>query len=538
MPHWELTPLTLLLAQIGAILVVSRLLGQVAKRLGQPLVIAEVVAGIVLGPSLLGWLSPELMVALFPKTSLPSLALLSQVGLVIFMFLIGLELDPKILAGRTHTSVLISHTSIAVPFALGALAAVWIYGEYSSPDVNYLSFWLFLGAAMSVTAFPVLARILSERNLLSSQVGTIAIACAAVDDVTAWCLLSFVVAVTRADGLVGAAWTTVLAVSFILLMLLVVRPFLRRLGQRLGKEELSHTVVAFILFLLVLSASITEVIGIHALFGAFLFGAILPKDNGLAERLIHRLETVAVVLLLPLFFAYSGLRTQIGLVNTPRDWMITAAIIGLATLGKFGGSMLAGRYTGLRWREASAIGILMNTRGLMELIVLNLGLDLGVLSPTVFTMMVIMALVTTVATTPVLNWVYPDSELQKQLATDTNAGLEQRTPVFGILLCVADGTAGAAMARAAAALVGWRRKSSELHALHLTKPAARLSEDLRRQNSPDGPSPLGPVLEVAREMELKVRPLSFVSTDIAEDICRTAEAKRSSLVLLGLHRPL
>lgn len=551
MPHWEVSALTVLLAQIAAILVVSRSLGVLMKRIGQPLVIAEVLAGIVLGPSLLGWLWPAAMTGLFPKTSLPSLALLAQVGLVLFMFLIGLELDPKLLRGKTRSSVVISHSSIVVPFLLGAALAVGIYDEYSATSVDFLSFWLFLGVAMSVTAFPVLARILSERNLISSRVGAIAIACAAVDDVTAWCLLSFVVAIARARGVEGALWTTALALVFITFMILVVRPFLGRVGARVGRADaLSHTMVALVLFLLVVSASITEIIGIHALFGAFLFGAILPKEGQLAEKLAERLETVAVVLLLPLFFAYSGLRTQIGLVNTPRDWAVTGIIIAIATVGKFGGSTLAGRFTGLRWREASAIGILMNTRGLMELIVLNLGLDLGVLSPTVFTMMVIMALVTTVTTTPILKWVYPDSELLRDrevtgLREVTGVrevtGLREITdaaPAFRVLLCVAEGTSGRGMALIAGALAGWRRRSSELHALHLTRPSTRLSEELRRQASTEEPSPLGPLLEATRELELKVRPLSFVSNDVAADICRTAEAKHASLVLLGLHKPL
>ena len=419
MPHLEHNTLTVLLLQIVVIVTVSRVLGIGARRLGQPLIIAEVAAGIFLGPSLLGAFAPDVMAFLFPPSSLGVLRLLSQLGLVLFMFLIGLELNPHLLKGRTHTSVVISHASIILPFGLGALAAAWLYADYSSPEVPFSTFMLFMGIAMSITAFPVLARILSERQLLDSRVGAIAIACAAVDDVTAWCLLAFVVAIARASGIQGALWTIGLSVAFVSLMLFVLRPFLRRLASRASSsDKIPPTAIAATLILLLVCSGITELIGIHALFGAFLFGIAIPKENGFSRVLTEKLETVAVVLLLPLFFAFSGLRTQFGLLSDPKDWLVTLAIIGLATVGKFGGSTLAARWTGLRWREASAIGILMNTRGLVELIVLNIGLDLGVINSTVFTMLVVMALVTTFATTPLIRWVYPDRELARDRAAD------------------------------------------------------------------------------------------------------------------------
>ncbi|MBF0133366.1 MAG: cation:proton antiporter [Magnetococcales bacterium] len=403
MPHLELGGLTLLLAQIAAVMFVSRMIGVVARWVGQPLVIAEVIAGIVLGPSLLGWMWPEAMTTLFPESSLTVLRMLSQIGLVLFMFLVGLKLDLKLSEVRTGESVFISHASIIVPFALGAVASWWLYAAYAAPEVPFLSFLLFMGISMSVTAFPVLARILEEHHLIESRVGAIAIVCAAVDDVTAWCLLALVVAVANNQSIASASWTTVLALVFILVMVFLVRPLLRILGTRfVGQEGLMPSAVALILLLLFASSALTELIGIHALFGAFFFGAILPKEAKIAKFLVERLETVTVVLFLPLFFAYSGLRTQIGLVNQVDEWLVTGMLILIATLGKFGGSAVAARLTGLRWSEASVIGILMNTRGLMELVVLNIGLDLGVISPTIFTMLVLMALVTTIATTPAL----------------------------------------------------------------------------------------------------------------------------------------
>lgn len=543
MPHFEFGGLTLLLAQMAVVLFVSRLLGVVAKWLGQPLVIAEVVAGIVLGPSLLGWLWPGGMAMLFPASSMSVLKMLSQVGLVLFMFLVGLELDPRLLKGRTHASVAISHTSIIVPFLLGSGAALWLYDSYSSPAVSFLSFSLFFGVAMSVTAFPVLARILSERHLLTSRVGAITIACAAVDDVTAWCILAFVVGVARASGVGAALWTTALALAFIALMLFVMRPFLARLGRRVAdRSGMTPTVTAVVLLLLLVSSATTELIGIHALFGAFLFGAVLPKEGRLAEMLAERLETVAVSLLLPLFFALSGLRTQIGLVNQPSEWLVTAGIIGLATLGKFGGSAVAARLTGLRWREASAVGILMNTRGLMELIVLNIGLDLGVISPTVFTMLVLTALVTTFATTPVLALVYPDSELAKdRLTGDAPAPLRPGPALkqpFTVMMCVSDAAAGPGLATVSAALLGRRDEPAQLLALHLWRPGDRPSVDLRRGEERVEEGPLKPLLERSKELSLEVRPLAFISADPAKDICSTADVKQASVVLLGAHKPL
>jgi len=531
--------LLLLLLQIGIVLVAARLCGVVFRWIRQPQVVGEMAAGILLGPSLLGWAAPDLSASLFPPESLTHLNTLSQVGLVLFMFLVGLELDPKLLRGRTHSSIAISHTSIIVPFALGAGAAWWLYDSYSPPSVPFVSFLLFLGAAMSVTAFPVLARILSERHLLTSRVGAITVACAAVDDVTAWCILAFVVAVARAQGIVPAVWTTGLALAFIFAMLFVARPFLGRLTSRVASREgLTPTVVAITLLFLLLSSTVTELIGIHALFGAFMFGAILPKDGKLAEALADKIETVAVVLLLPLFFAYSGLRTEIGLVSQPKEWLVTGIVILLATAGKFGGSALAARFTGLRWREASAIGILMNTRGLMELIVLNLGLDLGVISPTVFTMLVIMALATTFATTPILRWVYPDQELARDRLVEPAEVTAEEAPPFTVMMCVSDATAGPGLATVAAALMGKRDERANLFALHLWDPTDRPSVELRLTDSDKSTGPLGPFLAHARELMLDVSPLGFVSAEPAADIRRTAEAKQASLVLLGAHKPL
>lgn len=395
--------LVLLCAQAVLVIGTSRLLGVVLRPLGQPLVIAEVLAGIALGPSLLGVISPNTLTMFFPSSSLGTLGLVSQLGLVFFMFLIGLELEPALLRGLGKSALAISNTSIALPFALGAGMAAWLAPALSTPTVPLASFVLFLGVAMSITAFPVLARILSERGLIHTPVGALAITCAAIDDVTAWCLLALISAVVRATGLAGAAFTGLLAGLYCTAMWFVARPLLARLVlQRTDRRGISQRMVAFTVVLLLLSAMATEAIGIHALFGAFFLGVIIPREHGLAHGLRERLEDLVVVLLMPLFFAYSGLRTQIGLLDSPGAWATCGLLTLVAVVGKFGGATVAARLTGQRWKDAMSVGVLMNTRGLMELVVLNIGLDLGVISPTVFTMMVLMALVTTMMTSPLV----------------------------------------------------------------------------------------------------------------------------------------
>lgn len=532
------SPLSLLIAQLVVIIIAARLLGLVARKIHQPLVIAEVVAGIVLGPSLLGAVAPAIQDALFPPASLAILGVLSQVGLILFMFLVGLELDLGLLRGRGRASVLISHTSIVVPFALGAALAVYIFPTLGPEGVAFSSFALFLGAAMSITAFPVLARILTERRLLRTKVGVVAITCAAVDDVTAWCILAFVVSIVRATAITEAVVTTVLAVAYTVSMLLVVRPFLARLAARgTGREGLTQNVVAVTFVLLFLSSWATELIGIHALFGAFLMGTIIPRAGGFARVLAEKLEDIVVIVLLPTFFALSGLRTEIGLLNSAEAWVQCGLIVVVACLGKFGGSYVAARWTGLGWREASALGILMNTRGLMELIVLNIGLDLGVISPTLFTMMVLMALLTTFITTPILQAVYPPEELAKALLEPPPPETRVTLPAgYSVLMCVAFDQSGPGMAQIAGALVGKQTSADRLYGLQLHRPAERTSSLL--DDDADGPGALDPLLERSRAHGLSVRPMSFVSSEPARDICSVAEVKDVDLILLGWHKTL
>jgi Kef-type K+ transport system membrane component KefB/nucleotide-binding universal stress UspA family protein len=527
-------PLPLFVLQAILIIAVSRLIGLGARRARQPMVIAEIVAGIALGPSLLGWLAPEVEHALFPAASMGLLGLLSQVGLILFMFLVGLEFDATLLRGRGHTAIAISHTSIVVPFLLGAWLARHVHGALAPAGVPLTSFALFMGAAMSITAFPVLARILVERRLLRTKIGVVAITCAAVDDITAWCILAFVVSLVRASSLADGAWTTVLALAYVAVVVRGVRPLIERLAARsANKDGLSQNLVAVTLVLLLSSSLLTELIGIHALFGAFIFGAIVPKQNGFAQLLADKLEDLVVVLLLPLFFAYSGLRTEIGLLDSANAWATCGLVIAAACIGKFGGSAIAARLTGLRWREASALGVLMNTRGLMELIVLNIGLDLGVISPTLFTMMVIMALATTFMTSPLLERIYPT-------ATAESAEPETvRAPgSYTVLACVAYDRSGPGMVTVAGALLGHTDEHSRLYALRLVPPTGRASFVLAESAPDRRTSALDPLMARADELGLTVRPLSFVSPQPAADICEVADVKQADLVILGWHKPV
>jgi Kef-type K+ transport system membrane component KefB len=410
-----------ILLVLVVVIVASRALGAVFRYLNQPPVIGEVLAGICLGPSLLGRIAPSASAYLLPPSVAPFLGMIAQVGVILFMFLVGLELDTGLLRKKTHATIAISHASILAPFLLGSVLALVLYPRLSSSDVPFTSFALFMGISMSVTAFPVLARILTDRGIHKTRMGVIALTCAAVDDVTAWCLLAFVVSVAQAR--IGGAIPTIgMTLVYIGFMFIVVRPLLDRLVRKQElRKRLDQGTTAVVLVALLASALITERIGIHALFGAFLLGAVIPHDSLLAKDITHRLEDVVVVLLLPAFFAFTGMRTQIGLLSGLSTWLFCGLIIVVASVGKFGGSTVAARLAGLSWRDSASLGILMNTRGLMELIVLNVGLDLRVISPTLFAMLVLMAIVTTFATTPILHLITRGQAEQEEEGTPAKA---------------------------------------------------------------------------------------------------------------------
>lgn len=407
-----------LILQLTVILALCRVAGSLFRRFGQPRVVGEMFAGILLGPSLLGWLAPSAWAYLFPPASLGFLNALAQLGVVVFMFLVGLGINPNELKKHGHAAVLTSHVSITAPFVLAAFLALYLYPRLSDDSVAFTSFALFMGSAMSVTAFPVLARILIERGLLQSRLGTVAIASAAVDDVTGWCILAYIVVLTRSAHSGTSIWLTIGGILiFALVMIYGVQNFMRGMEVSFQKwGGLSENRLALMLLLMFGSALCTEWLGLHLLFGAFMMGAIMPKEPKFVQYLLDRFETVTVTLLLPLFFAFTGLRTNIGLVKGGEMWMYCALIVLIATVGKLGGSTLASWLTGMPLREAAGLGTLMNTRGLMELVILDIGLDIKVISPALFSMMVVMALVTTFMATPLLDWFCPDRILRPELA--------------------------------------------------------------------------------------------------------------------------
>jgi Kef-type K+ transport system membrane component KefB len=402
--------LEVLLLQIVVILAAIRLFGWLCRKAHQPQVVGEMVAGIVLGPSLLGLVAPRAEAFVFPEQSLPFLNTLSQVGLVLFLFAVGLEHDLSRLRRHKSTALVASQAGIFVPFFLGSLLALLLYPRLADDRVSFVQFALFLGTAMSITAFPVLARILEEERLVHTDVGSTAIVCAAVNDVIGWIVVAGVLLAVGAQRPKLPLWAMVpLVVIYALVMVFGAPRLLRPLAGRCeARGGLPHSSLAVVTLFAFASATATERLGIHPLFGAFLAGAAIPREFGFSRAVSRRLEDMTVVLLLPLFFAYSGLRTHVGLIHGAAMWMYFVAIIAVAIAGKLGGTTAAARATGMSWRESAAVGTLVNARGLVELVVLNIGLDAGIVSPSLFAIMVLMAITTTVITTPLLDWVYPE----------------------------------------------------------------------------------------------------------------------------------
>jgi Kef-type K+ transport system membrane component KefB len=531
MQHNLQDPLAILLAQIVTIIVVARFFGWVFKKIGQPTVIGEIIAGIVLGPSLLGMYFPEFSSTLFPVESLGNLKFLSQIGLILFMFVIGMELDLKVLKNKANEAVVISHASIVIPFTLGIGLAYFVYNRFAPEGVKFLSFSLFMGIAMSITAFPVLARIVQERGLNKTKLGAIAITCAAADDITAWSLLAVVIAIVKADNFVSSLYIIGLAALYVLAMLFIVKPFLKRIGELYGtKDTLVKPVVAIFFLTLIISSYATEVIGIHALFGAFMTGAIMPDVPKFRTIFIEKVEDVSLILLLPLFFVFTGLKTEIGLINDPYLWKVTGFIILVAVIGKFLGSALAAKFVGQTWSDSFTIGALMNTRGLMELIVLNIGLELKVLTPEVFTMMVIMALVTTFMTGPALdliNFIFKNKEaVVPEIVVNENK--------YKVLISFGNNEKGRSLLRLANSLTKKQKKSASITAMHLY-----LSDEMHTFNTEEiEKDSFVPILEESKSLNQEINTLFKATMDIETEIADVANQGDYDLLLVGLGKSI
>jgi Kef-type K+ transport system membrane component KefB len=524
-------PLAILLLQIITIIIVSRFFGWIFRKIGQPSVIGEIIAGIFLGPSLVGMYFPEFSVMLFPADSLGNLQFLSQIGLILFMFVVGMELDLKVLKNRANEAIVISHASIVIPFTLGIGLAYFIYYRFAPAGVPFLSFALFMGIAMSITAFPVLARIVQERGIHKTKLGAIVITCAAADDITAWCILAAVIAIVKAGTFASSMYIISLSILYVLLMLFVVKPFLKKIGDLYAtRENLSKPVVAIFIVTLIISSYMTEIIGIHALFGAFMTGAIMPDITKIRKIIIEKVEDVSLILLLPLFFVFTGLRTEIGLINGTYLWQITGLIILVAVVGKFFGSALAARFVGQNWRDSLTIGALMNTRGLMELIVLNIGLDLKVITPEVFTMMVIMALVTTFMTGPVIDLI--DFIFNKKVAVIPNSIVDSNK--FKILISFGTNEKGKSLLRLANSFVKKQKENTNVTVLHLS-----LSDEVHSYNLKDyEKETFEPILNEATLLKQEVTPIFKSTSDIEGDIADIAIRGEFDLILVGLGKSI
>ena len=524
-------PLAILLAQIVMIILTARVFGWFFQKIGQPTVIGEIIAGIVLGPSLVGMYFPEFSAALFPEESLGNLKFLSQIGLILFMFVIGMELDVKVLKNKASEAIVISHASIIFPFAMGIGLSYYVYNQFAPAGVEFLSFSLFMGIAMSITAFPVLARIVQERGIHKTRLGAIVITCAAADDITAWCLLAVVIAIVKAGDFVGSLYVISLALLYVLAMLFIVKPFLKRIGDLYAeKDNIGKPVMAIFFLLLIISSYATEVIGIHALFGGFMMGAIMPDIAKFRMIFIEKVEDVSVILLLPLFFVFTGLHTQVGLINDVYLWKVTGGIIAVAVIGKFVGSALAAKFVGQNWHDSLTIGALMNTRGLMELIVLNIGLELKVLTPEVFTMMVIMALVTTFMTGPALNLIGYIFKNKKEAEAIEN--IEENK--FRILISFGNNEKGKSLLRLANTLTKKQKTTSIITAMHLSK-----SDELHGFNLEEiEKESFDPLFEESKQLGMNLTSIFNVTNDIEAEISDVANNGEYDLLLVGLGKSI
>ena len=518
------SPLSILLLQVVVILLTVRIFGWICQKIGQPTVIGEIFAGIVLGPSLLGHYFPEISEFLFPVSSLEGIGFLSQIGLILFMFIVGMELNLKTMKNKANDALIISHSSIVVSFAFGVITAYFLFGKFTYENTNFLPFALFMGIAMGIAAFPVMARIVHEKGMNKTSLGAMIITCAAIDDITAWCLLAAVIAIVKAGSMASALYTILLAVIYVLLMFKVVRPFLKRLADlQVSSKVISRSAIGIFFLVLFLSAYATEVIGIHALVGAFLAGVIMPPNLNFRNLFTEKIEDVALVLLLPLFFVYTGLRTQIGLLNEPGLWVICAGIVVVAIVGKLVSTAFASRFVGYNWKDSLIIGSLMNTRGLIQLVVLNIGLDLGVLTPEVFVMMVVVALTTTFMTSPLLNLI--DRIFKKKQAT---MPVEEERK-YKILVSFENSEMGRKLLFIANSFIRKRQNSSELSMLHLSE------GNLLYQYAIDEVEEeiFNPVKEEAQALNQNFEPIFKVVGDTSTNVAKMANKGEYDFLLIG-----
>lgn len=529
MHHVE-SSIGILLLQIIVILITCRLFGWLFAKMQQPTVIGEIVAGIVLGPSVLGHLLPSVSAFLFPFDSLQNINMLSQFGLILFMFAIGMELNITEVRQKLKETILISHTSTIFPFFLGMVTAYFLYNKYAYESTPFLSFALFVSIALSITAFPVLARIIQEKGLTKTHLGTISLASAANGDITAWCLLAVVVAIAQAGSMLSAIYNIGFSFIYLLLKFTVIRPFLRMIGHIYhNKEVVDKGLVAFMFLLLIVSSYLTEILGLHALFGAFVAGVVMPDNIKFRKIMTEKVEDVSLALFLPLFFVSTGLRTEIGLLNSPELWYMCGIFILVAIIGKFGGSLVAARFVGETWKDSLYIGALMNTRGLMELVVLTIGYDMKILTPPIFVMLVLMTLVTTFMTTPLISFIQFCYQVFGKYKSHKVEWQQPQPGVFKVLLSFGRASNGQVMLDVAHQMFAHTKDKLEITALHLT-----VGSDVNPLHTDNFEEvSFGPILYGAQKLNIPLKTRYEVSNNAGQDICEIANKEGYDFLLVG-----
>lgn len=529
MHHVE-SSIGILLLQIIVILITCRLFGWLFAKMQQPTVIGEIVAGIVLGPSVLGHLLSSVSAFLFPLDSLQNINMLSQFGLILFMFAIGMELNITEVRQKLKETILISHTSTIFPFFLGMVTAYFLYNKYAYESTPFLSFALFVSIALSITAFPVLARIIQEKGLTKTHLGTISLASAANGDITAWCLLAVVVAIAQAGSMLSAIYNIGFSFIYLLLMFTVIRPFLRMIGHIYhNKEVVDKGLVAFMFLLLIVSSYLTEILGLHALFGAFVAGVVMPDNIKFRKIMTEKVEDVSLALFLPLFFVSTGLRTEIGLLNSPELWYMCGIFILVAIIGKFGGSLVAARFVGETWKDSLYIGALMNTRGLMELVVLTIGYDMKILTPPIFVMLVLMTLVTTFMTTPLISFIQFCYQVFGKYKSHKVEWQQPQPGVFKVLLSFGRASNGQVMLDVAHQMFAHTKDKLEITALHLT-----VGSDVNPLHTDNFEEvSFGPILYGAQKLNIPLKTRYEVSNNAGQDICEIANKEGYDFLLVG-----
>lgn len=515
------TSVMVLLIQIIIILFVCRIFAFLFNKIGQPSVIGEIVAGIVLGPSFLGHFFPNAFQLIFSRGSLVNIQLLSQIGLILFMFIIGLEVDFKVLKNKINETLVISHAGILAPFLLGIIGALLVYKEYAYANTKFVPFALFIGISMSITAFPVLARIVQEKGLAYTPLGVLTIASAANDDVTAWCLLAIVIAIAESGTFISSLFAVACAILYILFMFFAVRPFLKKIGTySIKKENINKNFISLTFLTLILSASFTQLIGIHALFGAFIAGVIMPADPHFRHIMTDKIEDVTLVFFLPLFFAYTGLNTNILLINNWSMVLTCILFIVLAITGKFGGCAISAKIVGESWHDSLIIGTLMNTRGLMELVALNIGYEMGILSQSIFAILVVMALATTFMTTPALHWITRLFPQDKRISSHKSEK---------IMLCFGDSQNSLNILSIIQLVFGKDLIKKKIIASHFTQSAelnAMTDEHYFQED-------FAPIISESKRKQIPITKYYKLTEDITSEIIETTQRENIDYLFIG-----